>query len=171
MSEEKPKERSNASNNSMMEATRSRASFSGHSGSLGASGYRVAANNADNCEFLNEPGQNIAINCGDNGFEDILIGVEWDNTNVQKSGFFGKLLKKATKTGVDLDIGCLYEMNDGTRGALQAFGEKFGNFDKPPFISLSGDERTGDAEGHDEYLLVNGAKWNEIKRSCDIGRA
>jgi len=164
MSEEKPKERSNASNNSMMEATRSRASFSGHSGSLGASGYRVAANNADNCEFLNEPGQNIAINCGDNGFEDILIGVEWDNTNVQKSGFFGKLLKKATKTGVDLDIGCLYEMNDGTRGALQAFGEKFGNFDKPPFISLSGDERTGDAEGHDEYLLVNGAKWNEIKR-------
>jgi len=164
MSDKKTKPPSNASNNSLMNATRSRASFSGHGNSLGASGYRVAANNPDNCEFLNEPGQNIAINCGDNGFEDILIGVEWDNTNVQNSGFFSKLLKKATKTGVDLDIGCLYEMQDGTRGAIQAFGEKFGDYDKPPYISLSGDERTGDADGHDEYLLVNGQRWDQIKR-------
>ena len=33
-----------------------------------------------------------------------------------------------------------------------------------PFISLSGDERTGDKEGHDEYLLINGHKWSEVKR-------
>jgi len=164
MSKEKPKERKNASNNSMMEATRSRANFSGHGGSLGASGYRVAANNPANCEFLNDPGQSIAVSSAKDGFENLLIGVEWDNTNVQKSGFFGKLLKKATKQGVDLDIGCLYEMADGTRGALQAFGEKFGDYDQAPYISLSGDERTGDAEGHDEFMLVNGAYWDKIKR-------
>ena len=147
-----------------MNATESRADFSGHGGALGASGYRVAANNPDNCEFLNEPGQHIAINCGDKGFEDILIGVEWDNTHVQNAGFFKKMLKKAQRQGVDLDIGCLYEMTDGTRGAIQAFGEKFGAYDQAPYIQLSGDERTGDAEGHDEHLLVNGARWNEIKR-------
>ena len=164
MSEEKKQESSNASHNSLMEATRSRASFSGHGGSLGASGYRVAANNPDNCEFLNQPGQNIAINCGKDGFENILIGVAWDNIQVQQAGFFGKIFKKVRKQGVDLDIGCLYEMTDGTRGAIHAFGEKFGNYDQPPFISLSGDERTGDADGHDEYMLVNGAHWNDIKR-------
>lgn len=154
----------NGSNNSLIKATQSRASFSGHGQSLGASGYRVAANNPDNCEFLNEPGQSIAINCGADGFEEILIGVEWDNTHVENAGFFGKMFKKAQKKGVDLDIGCLYEMKDGTRGAIQAFGEKFGDYDQAPYISLSGDERTGDAEGHDEFMLVNGAHWKDIKR-------
>jgi tellurite resistance protein TerA len=93
-----------------------------------------------------------------------MIGVAWDNVTVEEGGFFGKWFKKIRKVGVDLDIGCLYEMKDGTRGCLQAFGEKFGDFNKAPFISLSGDERTGDAEGHDEFLLVNGAHWDDIKR-------
>ena len=154
----------NQSHNSLMAATKSRASFSGHGGALGASGYRVAANNPDNCEFLNEPGQSLAINCGDSGFEDIVIGVAWDNIHVEQAGFFGKMFKKARKVGVDLDIGCLYEMQDGTRGALQAFGEKFGDYNNPPFIALSDDERTGDKDGHDEHLLVNGVRWPEVKR-------
>ncbi len=94
----------------------------------------------------------------------MLIGVAWDNVQVQKAGFFGKLFKKTLNQGVDLDIGCLYEMQDGTRGAIQAFGEKFGDYDAPPFMALSGDERTGNAEGHDEYILVNGAHWADIKR-------
>ena len=74
------------------------------------------------------------------------------------------MIKKATHQGVDLDIGCLYELEDGTRGAIQAFGEKFGDYKNSPYIALSGDERTGDAEGEDEYILVNGAHWNKFKR-------
>ena len=31
-------------------------------------------------------------------------------------------------------------------------------------MQLSDDERTGDAEGHDEYILVNGGKWSDVKR-------
>jgi len=157
-------EKIKTSQDSLMDATRSRANFSGHDGSLGAAGYREAANNPENCEFLNEPGSTIAVSPGAGGFESMVIGVAWDNIQVKKSGFFGKLLKKATNTGVDLDIGCLYEMHDGTRGAIQAFGEKFGSFDQPPYMKLSGDERTGNAEGHDEFILVNGRHWNEVKR-------
>lgn len=152
------------SQSSIMDATKSRAKFSGHGAALGAAGYRVASDHPDNCEFLEEPGGFVSINPQADGFQSIMIGATWDNMKVEKSGFFGKLLKKIQKVGVDLDIGCLYEMQDGTRGAIQAFGEKFGDFDGPPFISLSGDERTGDADGHDEYLLVNGQNWNEIKR-------
>lgn len=146
----------------MAEATRSRAKFSGHGGSLGAAGYREEANNPDNCQFLNQPGQSIAVNCA--GFEEMLIGVAWDNVHTQDVGFFQKLLGKVQKKGVDLDLGCLYELEDGTRGAIQAFGEKFGAYDAPPFMQLEGDERTGDKEGHDEIIHVNGRGWAHVKR-------
>ncbi len=149
---------------SLAAASKSIVDFSGHGVSLGAAGYRVASDHPDNCEFLAEPGDNVAITPDKDGFDKILIGVAWDNIKTAESGFFGKLLKKTMKVGVDLDIGCLYEMKDGTRGSLQAFGEKFGDFNNSPYISLSGDERTGDSDDNDEFLLVNGRKWNDIKR-------
>ncbi len=157
-------EKDKTSVDALAEATRSRASFSGHGGSLGAAGYREIATDPENCEFLNEPGASIAVSPGPKGFESMLIGVAWDNIKVEQSGFFGKMFKKVRQEGVDLDIGCLYEMQDGTRGAIQAFGEKFGDYENPPFMQLSGDERTGDADGHDEFIMVNGTKWSEVKR-------
>ncbi len=153
-----------SSQNALLDATRSRADFSGHGNALGAAGFREISFNPDNSEFLKEPGQNISISPGPEGFESILIGVEWDNVAAEKAGFFGKLLKKATRKGVDLDLGCLYELENGERGSIQAFGEKFGQFDGAPYIALSGDERTGDAEGMDESIRVNGQYWSKIKR-------
>lgn len=152
------------SQDSLAEATKSRADFSGHGAALGAAGYRVSSDHPENCEFLEEPGGYVSLSPHEHGFESIKIGVAWDNTKLQGAGFFEKLFKKAKKDGVDLDLGCLYELQDGTRGSLQAFGDKFGYFDKPPFISLSDDERTGDSDGDDEFMLVNGQKWTEIKR-------
>lgn len=157
-------DKTKTSTDSLADATRSRASFSGHGGSLGAAGYREASTNPENCEFLNQPGQSIAISPSGGTFESMLIGVAWDNIQVQEAGLFGKMFKKVRNVGVDLDIGCLYELQDGTRGAIQAFGEKFGAYEDSPYIQLSGDERTGNAEGHDEFMLVNGRHWHEIKR-------
>ena len=76
----------------------------------------------------------------------------------------GKTKKTTKKSGIDLDIGCLYELKNGKRGAIQAFGNMYGALDKEPFIHLSGDERTGEAEGEDELIQVNGKRWDEIKR-------
>lgn len=150
---------------SLIEATRSRAKFSGHGKSLGAAGERHASFDPGNCIDLREPGQSIAISPGEDGFESILIGAAWDNTHRKKSSLLGRLFGKTRRgKGVDLDIGCLYELADGTRGAIQAFGEKFGAYDSAPHIALSGDHRTGDGDGHDEYLLVNGAHWDKIRR-------
>lgn len=151
------------SQGSLAEATRSRAKFSGHGNAKGAAGFRVATDNPD-CEMLSQSGQSSVINPRDEGFGTIRIGAAWDNIIVEESGFFGKLLKKATRQGVDIDLGCLYEMEDGTRGCVQAFGDMMGAYDSAPYIALSGDERTGDAEGDDEFLRVNGAHWNAIKR-------
>jgi tellurite resistance protein TerA len=160
MSKETPK----TSVDSLIEANRSRAKFSGHGGALGAAGYREAANNPENCEFLNEPGSSIAISPGAGGFQKLTIGVAWDNIQMKDAGLIGKMFKKVRKVGVDLDLGCLYELQDGTRGAIQAFGEKFGVYDAPPYLQLSGDERTGNAKGDDEAITVNGAQWDKIKR-------
>ncbi len=156
------------STDSLAKATKSVAEFSGHKSSLGAAGYRESSDDPENCEFLHDPGQSIAISPKQEEFETIFIGVEWDSRRVEKPRrLFDKIFKKVKrikKVGVDLDIGCLYELQDGTRGSIQAFGEKFGALDEMPFIVLSGDERTGDAKGYDEYLLIKGENWSKIKR-------
>jgi tellurite resistance protein TerA len=67
------------------------------------------------------------------------------------------------KNGIDLDLACLYELKDGSKGAVQALGKSFGNLNAPPFISLDGDDRTGEsAEG--ENLRINGNEISKIKR-------
>jgi tellurite resistance protein TerA len=155
--------RNTTSTDSLAGATRSRAKFSRHKNSKGAEGFRIESHD-ENYEFLSGPGQTAIINPKEEGFKRIKIGAAWDNVSANESGFFGKLLHKAQKKGVDIDLGCLYELKDGSRGAIQAFGDLFGSLKKDPYIALSGDERTGDAEGDDEYIIVNGKKWPEIAR-------
>lgn len=152
------------SQDSIAEANRDRSKFSGHGDALGAAGEREASTDADCSVHLRKPGDCIAINPPANGFGKFTIGAEWDNMKVQKSGLMGKLFKKTMSIGVDIDLGCMYELQDGSRGAIQAFGNKFGSFDAAPFIALSGDERTGNKSGLDELIVVNGQHWDKIKR-------
>lgn len=159
------------SKHSIFEATRSREKFSTHSKSKGAAGFISPYDDEQSAEFLSRPGETAIVNPGKDGIGDFEIGVAWDNvvpTAHKKAGFFDKLLGKVPKVssteGIDLDVGCLYELNNGNRGAIQAFGDMYGKLDEEPFIYLSGDERTGDAEGEDELITVNGAHWPDFKR-------
>lgn len=43
----------------------------------------------------------------------------------------------------DLDIGCLYVLEDGRRGTIQAAGGYLGEADRPPFIALLRDDPDG----------------------------
>ena len=155
--------RDTISTDSMAEASRNRAEFSGHGNAKGAAGYRP--DNEEHVEnLLNGFGETMVVQKPDKGFDDIVIGAAWDNVEVEQAGFIGKLLKKVTKQGVDIDVGCLYELQDGSRGCLQAFGDMFGDYNNAPYISITGDERTGDKEGDDEGIHVNGQQWSQIKR-------
>ena len=149
---------------SLAEASRDRATFSGHGASLGAAGPRQASYDPENSEHLRTPGQSIAINPGSEGFEYINIGVAWNRARINDTSLVGRLLKLTKTVPVDIDIGCLYELADGTRGAIQAFGGKYGSFTSAPYIALSGDERSGVTKGIDEILCVNGAYWDHIRR-------
>jgi tellurite resistance protein TerA len=158
-------DREKTSVDSIAEATRNRAKFSGHGDALGAAGKRVASTVEGSSNHLREPGSCIAINPKEEGgFKSITIGVEWDNVKLEDANAVEKVLKKTLKIGVDLDLGCLYELADGSRGAVQAFGDKYGSADKPPYIKLSGDETTGNSEGLDEVITIKGVHWGKISR-------
>ncbi|QQG36215.1 MAG: Tellurium resistance protein TerA [Micavibrio aeruginosavorus] len=155
--------RDTISTDALTEATRDRSEFSGHGNAKGSAGYR--ADNEEHVEnLLNGFGETIVVNAPDAGFDDIIVAASWDNIQVKEAGLIGKLVKKVTKQGVDIDLGCLYELQDGSRGCLQAFGEMFGAYDENPYMNISGDERTGDKEGDDESMHINGKKWSEVRR-------
>ena len=70
-------------------------------------------------------------------------------------GMMGKLLGGGGGAqSLDLDLGCLYELNDGDKGVIQALGRSFGDLNRPPFIMLDGDDRSGSSVGG-ENLLIN----------------
>ncbi len=155
--------RDRSSVDSISEATRGRARFSGHGNSKGAAGFKDSSSVDVHADFLDESGQTVSINPHAEGFGDISIGLEWDQMMVEQKKYFG-MVRTRKLQDVDLDLGCLYELQDGRRGALQPFGNSFGCLDSYPYIMLSGDEREGDEEGDDEHMLVNGKFWNEIKK-------
>jgi len=93
-------------------------------------------------------------------YPQIKINLDW-NRPAGKRGLFG--LGTMKSTGVDLDLGCLFELQDGRKGAVQALGDSFGDFDSAPWIQLAGDDRTGTVEGG-EWMRINGRYWDRIER-------
>ena len=92
------------------------------------------------------------------GFGEIKVNLNW---NQGTSGLLGGFLGK--RGAIDLDLGCLFEMQDGFKGAVQALGNRFGDLREEPYIQLMGDDRTGSvADG--EWLRINGQQWNKIER-------
>ena len=91
---------------------------------------------------------------------EILVNLNWNSTP-KKQGLLSSLFGGGE--GIDLDLGCLYELKDGRKGAVQALGNAFGSLNNPPFISLAGDDRTG-AAAAGENLRINGDRLSDIKR-------
>ncbi|MDE7364607.1 MAG: TerD family protein [Ruminococcus sp.] len=99
-----------------------------------------------------QKGQKISlVKCGNNIKGEISINLNWK----QQTGFTAK--------PVDLDLGCLYELKDGSKGTIQALGNRFGSLNQPPYIMLDGDDRTG-ASSDGETLRINAEMVSEIKR-------
>lgn len=157
--------RDTLSTDSLSEATRDRSEFSGHGEAKGAAGFRKDPILPEgDQELIDTSGQTGIVNPRPEGFGRIAIGFSWENV-VDDLPVPERIKRKIKgQDGVDLDLGCLYELQNGERGALQAFGGSHGAYDDMPFIALSDDERTGDAHGVDEYLSINGHRWTEIKK-------
>ncbi|MFB7667907.1 TerD family protein [Kitasatospora sp. NPDC056138] len=81
-------------------------------------------------------------------------------------GWLAKKLRAALQPGTagrDLDLSCLWELQDGRKGIIQAIGGRFGNLYEPPYVQLANDDRTGSvATGED--------LWINLDRSAEIRR-
>ncbi|OKP98320.1 TerD family protein [Paenibacillus sp. P46E] len=107
-----------------------------------------------NTILLKKHGEVINLQKGTESLGEILINLNWYQK--KSSGWFGS-------KGIDLDLGCLFELKNGIKGSVQALGESFGSLNRPPYISLDGDDRTGSiATG--ENLRINGHYLSEISR-------
>ena len=143
------------------QANKDRAEFSGHGPARGAAGFLDPNSQGSDNDYLGNRGDSLSVTPGKSGFGKITIAAAWNNP-ADESSFLSKLINK--KKDVDLDLGCLYELHDGHRGAVQSFGNLRGNFNEMPFLKLSHDEQTGDRDGDDEWIDINGAEWSKIKR-------
>lgn len=94
------------------------------------------------------------------GLGEILVNLNWNSTPVNK-GFLSSLF--GGSSGIDLDLGCLYELKDSKKGTVQALGNAFGSLANPPYIALDGDDRTG-ASAAGENLRIDGNHISDIKR-------
>lgn len=103
---------------------------------------------------------------GSNLVGEIIINLDWSKGGFLKSLFGG---------AIDLDLGCFYEMRNGTktvidglqfshgRGGSRNQKTRQGCYTQPPYIWHKGDDRGGSSESG-ESILVNPVGVNEIKR-------
>ncbi len=106
---------------------------------------------------LEKTNSSVSLKKTGSSFGEIVLNLNW-NQGTQKRGLFGGGAK-----GVDLDLGVLFEMRDGSKGVIQALGNSFGRYDQMPWIELSGDDRTGAVSGG-ETIRVNGRFFDNISR-------
>ena len=107
------------------------------------------------------------------GFGRIHVNLNWNQNAATaappaKTGFLAKLTGgvagAAASTGIDLDLGCMFEMADGKAGLVQALGNAWGELERRPYIKLEADDRTGQVAGG-ENLTINGDHFSDIKRA------
>jgi tellurite resistance protein TerA len=94
----------------------------------------------------------------------LRVNLQWSTGAApQKKGLFGRL-SAAGGGGIDLDLACLWEFSDGTKGVVQALGNAFqAPYRGAPIIRLDGDDRSG-SNAAGENMFIDLARVSEIRR-------
>ena len=90
------------------------------------------------------------------------VNLQWSAAEPQrKGGLFGRITSRST---VDLDLACLWEFADGTKGVVQALGNAFqAPYQGRPIIRLDGDDRSG-SNAAGENMFIDLSRVAEIRR-------
>lgn len=96
----------------------------------------------------------------------LRVNLNWNARPAGAGG--GGFLKKLAGGGpsIDLDLGCLYEYADGSKGVVQALGNAFRGQHSPgpdPICWLDGDDRSGTVSGG-ENLYVDLRQLASVRR-------
>ncbi|MFC6592776.1 TerD family protein [Deinococcus lacus] len=90
---------------------------------------------------LDKPGQSarLSLRKGE-AVQPVRINLNWD-----RAGRYGR--------AADLDLGCMYVMNDGDMGVIQALGNHYGSDRFEPYIMLDKDDRTGEDQDGENLTI------------------
>jgi tellurite resistance protein TerA len=90
----------------------------------------------------------------------LRVNLQWSAGEQQSRGLFGRRRNNA----IDLDLGCLWEFSDGSKGVVQALGDAYrAPYHGQPIIRLDGDDRSGSATGG-ENMHIDLSRVDEIRR-------
>ncbi|MEW2339831.1 MULTISPECIES: TerD family protein [Streptomyces] len=107
------------------------------------------------------PSVSLAKQGGTSG--SMRVNLNWE-VRKQFSGWGSKRGRAvAHHRDLDLDLCALFELSDGRKGVVQALGNAFGALDRPPYILLDGDDRTGAVESG-ENLTINLDRRQDFRR-------
>lgn len=110
---------------------------------------------------LTKAAPSVSLTKKDSNTGQLRVNLQWSTGAPQKRGFFGKLTGGG---GIDLDLACLWEFTDGSKGVVQALGNAFQAPSRgAPIIRLDGDDRSGSAAGG-ENLFIDLSRLSEIRR-------
>ncbi|WP_209309047.1 Tellurium resistance [Blastococcus sp. CT_GayMR16] len=97
---------------------------------------------------------------------ELRVNLNWNaRPAAPAGGGFLKRMAAAAQSGIDLDLACLYEFTDGSKGVVQALGNAFASKNQggSPIVSLDGDDRSG-TNTAGENLRIDLSRVNEIRR-------
>lgn len=94
----------------------------------------------------------------------LRINLQWSTGAApEKKGLLGRMLGGGSG-GIDLDLACLWEFADGSKGVVQALGNAFqAPYRGAPIIRLDGDDRSGSVAGG-ENMFIDLSRVEEIRR-------
>lgn len=106
---------------------------------------------------LDKSNPSINLTKKSSGFGRISVNLNWNQkpANLVKSFMGAK--------PIDLDLCALIKYRNNNIYAIQALGNRFGEYERFPYLFLDGDDRAGTISSG-ENLYINGDKWDEIER-------
>ena len=89
--------------------------------------------------------------------QSIQVNLNWNQGGGnQRRGFLS-----GGSSAPDLDLGCFWELKDGSKGVIQPLGKSFGSRTAPPFVFLDKDDQSGASSDGENLHVIRPA---EIKR-------
>lgn len=87
------------------------------------------------------------------GAEPIRVNLNWERGHGAATRGRFDFSHMTGQGGADLDLGCMYVLNDGDMGVIQALGNRFGSDRFAPYIMLDKDDRTGLADDGENLTI------------------
>ena len=87
------------------------------------------------------------------------VNLNWNQSPARNTGGFSRIFRR--DTGIDLDLAAYIRLRNGEQTIIQALGGRFGDLDRPPYVKLLGDDRTG-SQRDGEWIHINGERLDEL---------